>query len=175
MKSTIIAQDKEHLQSLIENEMRLHGNACNLNHINTSLLTDMNSLFCKSTFNGDISKWDVSNVINISYMFYESQFNGDICQWNVNNVTDMSYLFYKSQFNNDVNKWHVEKVENMKAMFEDSPCQKPWWAIEDNQQRQIAIDNFRLMQKLNTNLMPKDMTQPKKKKFNDENYNHSQK
>ena len=26
-------------------------------------------MFCDSKFNGDISKWDVSNVVDMSYMF----------------------------------------------------------------------------------------------------------
>jgi surface protein len=38
----------------------------------------MNMIFCGSKFNGDISKWDVSNVKNMGGMFYMSIFNGDI-------------------------------------------------------------------------------------------------
>jgi len=47
-----------------------------------------------STFNGDISKWDVSNVKDMRFMFYRaSTFNGDISQWDVSSVTDMKGMF----------------------------------------------------------------------------------
>jgi len=38
----------------------------------------MYEMFKDSHFNGDISKWDVSNVTNMSSMFSGSKFNGDI-------------------------------------------------------------------------------------------------
>ena len=31
-------------------------------------------------------------------MFYNSKFDGDISKWDVNNVTNMTELFYKSIF-----------------------------------------------------------------------------
>ena len=44
-KKTIIAQDKKHLQALIKKEMLFFGSQCNLNHIDTSVITDMSCLF----------------------------------------------------------------------------------------------------------------------------------
>ena len=41
----------------------------------------MSGLFEFSNFNGDISKWDVSNVNNMDSMFRDSEFNGDISKW----------------------------------------------------------------------------------------------
>ena len=38
----------------------------------------MGYMFTESEFNGDISKWDVSNVYDMSGMFAESKFNSDI-------------------------------------------------------------------------------------------------
>ena len=43
-----------------------------------------------SSFNGDISSWDVSNVTNDEDA---SSFNGDISSWDVSNVTDMNRMF----------------------------------------------------------------------------------
>jgi len=46
-------------------------------------------------------------------MFFESYFNGDISKWNVSNATDMSWMFYKSIFNTDISNWNVSNVINM--------------------------------------------------------------
>ena len=153
-KQTIIATYKEHLQQLIKNEIKTHGNNCDLNHIDVSNVTNMSNMFYKSTFNGNISKWNVSNVTDMSYMFEKSTFNGDISNWNVSNVTNMQFMFYNSTFNGDISNWNVSNVTNMSYMFKDCPAIKPWWDIEDYDLRQIAINNFNLMNKLNTDLSP---------------------
>jgi len=41
----------------------------------------MGEMFNGSEFNGDISRWDVSNVKNMRGMFNRSHFNGDISDW----------------------------------------------------------------------------------------------
>jgi len=43
----------------------------------------MNGVFNDSKFNGDISKWDVSNVTDMINMFENGVFNGDISKWDV--------------------------------------------------------------------------------------------
>ena len=49
----------------------------------------------KSTFDGDISKWNTGKVTDMDYMFYQaSAFNQDIGSWNTAKVTDMRYMFY---------------------------------------------------------------------------------
>ena len=49
-------------------------------------------MFYKSSFNQDISAWDVSNVENMGGMFSESSFNQDIGSWAVP-CGDMKALF----------------------------------------------------------------------------------
>ena len=59
-----------------------------LNWLDVSEISDMSdlfTLFC-GPYNGDISKWDVSNVTKMTKMFSFSYFNGDISQWDVTNV-----------------------------------------------------------------------------------------
>ena len=114
----------------------------------------MNCMFYDSQFNNDISNWNTSNVTKMSVMFYKSVFNGDISKWNVSNVTDMSLMFYKSQFNQDVSNWNISNVTNMNDMFKYCPAINPWWYIEDNDLRKIAINKFNLMNKLNADLSP---------------------
>ncbi|MBR4558515.1 MAG: BspA family leucine-rich repeat surface protein [Fibrobacter sp.] len=46
-----------------------------------------------SCFNGDISKWDVSNVTSMRSMFYNSHFKGDISKWNMSKVVSKEYMF----------------------------------------------------------------------------------
>jgi len=47
-------------------------------------------MFHSSTFNGDISNWDVSSVTNMRDMFYNSTFNGDISNWDINQVSNFT-------------------------------------------------------------------------------------
>ena len=54
------------LKEIIDNRIAKEGPYCDLNDIDTSLIDDMNYLFYKSEFNGDISRWNVS-IIFISF------------------------------------------------------------------------------------------------------------
>ena len=50
--------------------------------------------FGASSFNSDLSNWDVSNVTNMSAMFkLASSFNQDLSEWNVSNVLICSCFF----------------------------------------------------------------------------------
>ena len=68
---------------------------------NTSLVEDMSGydggfqgFGAKSTFDGDISKWNTEKVTNMGYMFHSaSAFNQDIGDWNTEKVTTMRYMF----------------------------------------------------------------------------------
>ena len=53
---------KEELKALIEATIDEQGNDCDLNFIDTSLITDMTSVLEGSQFNGDISNWG-KNII----------------------------------------------------------------------------------------------------------------
>jgi surface protein len=67
-----------------------------------------------SAFNSDISKWDVSKVINMHDLVAKaSSFNSDISKWDVSKVTNMWATFYYSAFNGDLNQWDVAKVTTM--------------------------------------------------------------
>ena len=120
MEEKIVANNGN-IKEIVEDEIKRLGNKADLNHIDVSGVTDMNSLFKYSKFNGDISKWDVGNVWNMGAMFSNSKFNQDISGWDVSNVEDMYGMFAQSPFNQDISKWNVGNVKDMYRMFENSP------------------------------------------------------
>ena len=124
-------ETKDELRFIIYERMKKEGNKCDLNDIDTSKITDMSYLFSKydskyviikddiSGFNGNISKWDVSNVTDMRSMFCRAEsFNKDISKWDVSNVTNMRLMFYCAKsFNKDISKWDVSNVTNMGGVF----------------------------------------------------------
>ena len=58
----------------------------------------------ESSFNQDLSAWDVSNVTNMSLCFHVGNFNQDLSAWDVSNVTTMSEMFNYSGFNQDLSR-----------------------------------------------------------------------
>ena len=90
---------------------------------NVSQVTDMEAMFFDATsFNGDISSWNVSKVADMSTMFNgATSFNGDISGWDVSNVTSMEAMFaFATSFNQDLNDWDVSNVTRMFSMFLDA-------------------------------------------------------
>ncbi|WP_345027259.1 BspA family leucine-rich repeat surface protein, partial [Flavivirga jejuensis] len=87
-----------------------------------SQVTNMYYMFLESSFNGDISNWDVSSVKDMSYMFRKaSVFNQDIGSWDVSSVESMEGMFDEaSAFNQDIGNWDVSSVDIMSAMFNEA-------------------------------------------------------
>ena len=75
-----------------------------------------------SSFNGDLSAWDVSSVTDMYTMFSgASSFNGDLSNWDVSSVTNMYAMFSgATSFNQPLNSWNVSSVTDMSAMFHDA-------------------------------------------------------
>ena len=86
-----------------------------------SEVTDMSDLFSvtDTSFNGDISNWDTSNVLNMDRMFSgATSFNGDISNWDTSSVLSMAYMFKSAaSFNGDISNWDVSSVSSTRAMF----------------------------------------------------------
>ena len=110
---------KDELKSIIADRIEKEGPECDLNDIDVSKVTEMTWLFYYyPNFNGDISKWDVSNVTTMHHMFDGTNFNGDISGWDVSNVTDMCGMFDRAaKFNCDISGWNVSNVRNISYMF----------------------------------------------------------
>ena len=92
----------------------------NLSSWNVSSVTNMDSMFSgASDFNQPLSSWNVSKVTNMGSMFRSaSSFNGNLSSWDVYSVTRMFSMFSgASDFNQPLSRWDVSKVTNMAAMF----------------------------------------------------------
>lgn len=173
MTNFLLAKNKTHLKDMINQQIKMYGEKCSLNHMDISLIDDMSCLFYQTEFNGDISLWQTSHVQDMSGLFMFTQFNGDISQWNTSSVTNMREMFYNSSFNQDIGQWNVSNVTDMKNMFLDSafnqnvshwnttalknldnmfdncPATMPYWAkIEKLKERQVAVESFLIRSKL---------------------------
>jgi len=82
-------------------------------------LTSLENLFASSSFNGDISAWDVSHVTDMKSMFSgATAFNQTLNNWDVSSVTNMSDMFKgATSFNQSLSNWDVSHVTDMSSMF----------------------------------------------------------
>lgn len=73
-----------------------------------------------SSFNGNISNWDVSSVTDMGWMFNgATSFNQDISNWNTSSVTSMRDMFHgATSFNQDISNWNTFGVTTMQSMFD---------------------------------------------------------
>ena len=116
---------KEELLKLCRNESVYLGD------IDTSKITDMSKLFIGNNdikysrdFSG-IELWDVSNVTDMSNMFSDSSFDQDISSWNITNVKHAEYMFKhtpilnKNKPSKKVFKYHPKTKEELLKLCRD--------------------------------------------------------
>ena len=90
----------------------------------------------------DLSKWDTTNVNNMSFLFYNCynlESLPDISKWNTENVINMSGLFgskyiyddyedkYKSKLTAipDISKWNILNVKFLGGYYKDTSSLSP--------------------------------------------------
>ena len=88
----------------------------------TRNVTTAYNAFDETSFDVDVSTWDVSQVRSMGSMFQDAtEFNGNVREWDVSNVSEMSLMFQRaSKFNGDVSSWDVGRVTKMDMMFADA-------------------------------------------------------
>ena len=90
-----------------------------------SSVTNMSWMFSgANSFDKDISSWIVSSVINFAGMFNNTTFNQDISEWDINTTADsvkMLKMFQNTNnFNQDISGWDVSKVSDVESMFNNA-------------------------------------------------------
>lgn len=114
-----VPESKDELKKHIQRVLADQGPSVDLNYIDVLRVTNMDGLFMFSRFNGNIARWNVSNVDSMVEMFYECAFNGDISDWDTSRVENMANMFPKSAFTGDISKWNTGAVKNFYEMFLD--------------------------------------------------------
>ena len=96
----------------------------------TRTITNISYMFSETSISPltDVSKWNTTNIINMSYLFEgcSSLTNlPDIINWNTKNVINMEGMFLNCTSLitlPEISKWNMEKVTNISKMF--SNCEK---------------------------------------------------
>ena len=145
-------KSKAELQKIIIDRIKEEGNELDLNDIDTSALTDLSHLFDNTIselfadFNGNISKWDVSNVNNMYHIFgFCESFNCDLSEWDVSKVKNMRLMFNECYSFEGIGleNWNVSNLEIIEGAF--SNCIKLTGKELENwdvSNVQYAIDTF---------------------------------
>jgi surface protein len=95
----------------------------NISNWNVSNVQDFSYCFSGAiSYNQPIENWNMSSAINISYMFQGcASFNQPLNGWVTSNVTNLYATFINSNFNQPINSWDVSKVTTMAYLFTNSP------------------------------------------------------
>lgn len=71
-----VVRDKKELKRFVKNDLKMVIK--NKVYESDRIITTRSGMFASSEFNGDISMWNVSNVLNMESMFKCSKFKNDI-------------------------------------------------------------------------------------------------
>ena len=128
------------LSELIK-EAQVSGDWSEVENADVSEITNMSSLFykVKGIQDLDLSKWDTSNVTDMSSMFSNSDFNSPL-SFDTSNVINMGLMFHKASFNKSLS-FDTSNVKTMKDIFKDSLFNQDIseWVIQNTKGNQNVI------------------------------------
>ncbi|CAJ1357841.1 unnamed protein product [Effrenium voratum] len=99
---------------------RLISTYGNIGRWDVSQVTNMSRLFSEQRrFNEEIGDWNTSAVTDMEYMFSDAEaFNQPIGSWNTSAVSNMAFMFYRAKaFNQPIGSWNTSAVTNMRSML----------------------------------------------------------
>lgn len=108
-----------------------------LNHLNTSSVTDMESMFyyCQKLTSLDLSKFNTANVTSMGYMFSNcyALTSLNLTSFNTANVMDMSYMFSHCEALTSLNltSFNTGKVSAIARMFHNCSELTTIWCNDD--------------------------------------------
>ena len=91
---SIIQATDDNILSIVRSEIKKLGKNANLNHIDVSKCTMFVDLFKDTDFKGDVSKWNMSNILVTRNMFKSCKdFNCDLSEWSLDSIKDAYCMF----------------------------------------------------------------------------------
>ena len=103
-------------------------NVDKIENLNTSKVTNMESMFEQANFDLDsldLSSWDVSNVKNMGSMFGWSNVKIlDLSSWDVSNVKNMRYMFADCRYleSLDLSSWDTSNMCKFSTVYTFGGC-----------------------------------------------------
>lgn len=113
----------EDLSELFANDEISLPDGTDLSHWEIGYCENLTGMFRNSHANYIIKHWKISHDYNqnLTEMFMGSSFSGDLSLWDMSNVSLTTRMFYRSTYTGDLSKWEYSQLRDDTDMFTDCP------------------------------------------------------